>query len=400
MFISFFYHLREAGLPVSLQEWLALTEALDRGLCAPSLLEFYHLCRSVLVKSEGDYDKFDMAFAAYFDGIGTSGEIPEEVWGWLNGKGKTKEELRDRMDPMNTADYDLEKLRDMLKERLEEQKSRHAGGSYWIGTGGTSVLGHSGYADVGVRVGGESRYKNALQVARQRDYRDFREDNIIDPRQFQLAFRRLRQFSTRIEGPKTELDIDATVRKTCDAGGNLRLVFDHPRKNTIKLLLLFDAGGSMLSYSRLCSALFQAVDKSNHFKDLKVYYFHNCVYEHLYKTPRCRRGDWVDTDWVLKNYGSEYRVVFVGDASMSDDELLRKGGCCLVGLYNEIPGIQWLHRIRDRYSHQIWLNPIEDTLWDFVFGSHSIKLVRQVFPMYELSVKGLETGIRKLLVSR
>ena len=168
----------------------------------------------------------------------------------------------------------------------------------------------------------------------------------------------------------------------------------------MKLLLLFDSDGSMLRYSRLCSALFQAVNKSNHFSDLKVYYFHNCIYEHLYKEPNCRRGEWVDTEWVLSNLGSEYRVIFVGDGAMAPPELFRKGGNCIIGLYNDIPGIDWLKRIKDRYPHHIWLNPIPQRSWHDIFGHHTVETLEEMFPMYELSLDGIEKGIKKLLVNR
>jgi uncharacterized protein with von Willebrand factor type A (vWA) domain len=399
MFIDFFHLLREYRLKVSMKEWLDLMAALDKGLCGPSLLGFYHLSRTVLVKSEADYDKFDLAFATYFKDVKTATDIPKEVWEWLSGKGKTKDELFDKIDP-DAPLYGLNELQDMLAKRLEEQHSRHSGGNYWIGTEGTSPLGHGGFAKQGIRVGGESAYRSALQVAEQRSYRDFRQDNILDTRQFQLAFRRLRQHSSLIEAPKTELDIGATIDATTDSGGILKLVFDKPRKNMIKLLLLFDSDGSMARYSRLCSALFQSVNKSNHFKDLKVYYFHNCIYEHLYTTPHCIRGEWIDTEWVLKNLGSEYRLIFVGDGAMAPSELLSPGGNCLIGLYNEIPGIEWLDRFKNKYPHHIWLNPIPEVVWDSIFGRYTLRMLKEMFPMYELSLEGLENGIKKLLVNR
>ncbi len=399
MFIDFFYLLRENRLKVSMKEWLDLMAALDKGLCGPSLLDFYHLSRTVLVKSEADYDKFDLAFAVYFKDVKTADDIPKEVWEWLSGKGKTKDELFDRIDP-DVPLYGLEKLQEMLAERLKEQHSRHSGGNYWIGTEGTSPLGHGGFSEQGIRVGGKSTYRSALQVAEQRSYRDFRQDNILDTRQFQLAFRRLRQHSSLIEAPKTELDIDSTIDATTDSGGILKLVYDKPRKNTIKLLLLFDSDGSMARYSSLCSTLFQSVNKSNHFKDLKVYYFHNCIYEHLYTAPRCMRGEWIDTEWVLKNLGSEYRLIFVGDGAMAPSELLSRGGNCLVGLYNEIPGIEWLDRFKNKYPHHIWLNPIPEVVWKSIFGRYTLGMLKDMFPMYELSLEGLESGIKRLLVNR
>lgn len=398
MFITFFYLLRARGLNVSLNEWLALYEALNKGLCSSSLLDFYHLCRSILVKSEADYDKFDMAFAEYFQGIESPEDLPEEFWDWLNHDVK----VRDVNDKNMLDDYllELEELQKRFKERMEEQKERHDGGNYWIGTGGTSTMGHSGYHERGIRVGGEGRHRNAVQVAGERNFKDFRQDNILDTRQFQMAFRKLRQFSSKIDGAKTELDVDGTIQETCDNAGRLKLVWDRPRKNTVKLLILFDSDGSMTPYSRLCSHLFQAVSNANHFKDLKVYYFHNCIYDHLYTTPQCRRGEWIDTEWVLSNLSSEYKVIFVGDGTMAPSELMSKGGNCYIGLYNEIPGIEWLKRFKKKYPKHIWLNPIREREWEYTYGTPTLLKIKDLFPMFELTIDGLEAAIKKLMVNK
>jgi uncharacterized protein with von Willebrand factor type A (vWA) domain len=396
MFLEFFYLLRAKGLQISLNEWLALVEALDKGLADSSLLGFYHLCRNVLIKSEVDYDKFDAVFAEYFRGIETPEDLPEEFWKWLNDNPRERD-IYDTPIP-DEAMLELEELLNRFKERMEEQKEKHDGGNYWIGTGGTSKMGYGGYNNQGIRTGGQGRHKSAVQVAGERNFKDFRQDNILDVRQFQMAFRKLRQYSARMEGAKTELDIEGTIDETCNNAGNLKLVFDKPRKNTIKLLLLFDSDGSMMPYSRLCSRLFQAVSKSSHFKDLKVYYFHNCIYEHLYTTPNCRRGEWINTEWVLSNLDSEYKVIFVGDGTMAPSELLRPGGNATIGLYNEEPGIEWLKKFKRRYKKQIWLNPIPQEDWDYVYGSYTIQQLKEVFSMFELTIDGLEAGIKKLLV--
>lgn len=396
MFLDFFYLLRARGLGVSLNEWLSLVEALDKGLAGASLTDFYHLCRSILIKSETEYDKFDQVFAEYFRGIQTPEDLPADFWEWLNNDVKVRD-INDKT-VLDQFVADLDELLRRFKERQEEQKERHDGGNYWIGTGGTSTMGHSGYNPAGIRVGSEGRHKTALQVAGERKFKDFRQDNILDIRQFQMAFRKLRQYSARMEGAKTELDIDGTIDETCNNAGKLKLVFDKPRKNTIKLLILFDSDGSMTPYSRLCNRLFQAVSKSSHFKDLKVYYFHNCIYDHLYTTPYCRRGEWVETSWVLNNLNSEYKVIFVGDGTMAPSELTHKGGNSVIGLYNEEPGIEWLQKFRKRYKRAIWLNPIQEADWDYVYGSISLNMIRKVFPMFELTLDGLEAGIKKLLV--
>lgn len=400
MFLSFFYHLRSHHLLISSVEWLDLLAALDKGLCRPSLVEFYYLCRAVLIKSEADYDRFDQAFSDYFKGVESKEEIPLEFFEWLEqGQNRSKEALYSLWD-QNRPTYDLEHLKELLAERLKEQKEKHEGGNYWIATGGSSHFGHGGYAEQGIRIGGESRYRSALQIAQQREFRDFRQDQIIDPRQFQVALRKLRQYSSGITVNPSLLDVEETIDATSDNGGFLKLVYERPRKNAIKLLLLFDSAGSMLLYSRLCSTLFHAVNTSNHFSDLKVYYFHNCIYEHLYTDPGCRRGSWVDTNWVFLNFGSEYRVVIVGDGTMAPSELFSPGGNCMIGLYNSIPGIEWLNSVKSHYAHHIWLNPIPKNRWNTIYGRETLNTLTELFPMYELSVEGLEAGIKKLLVNR
>lgn len=396
MFLEFFYLLRAKGLEVSINEWMALIEALDKGLCGSSLTGFYHLCRSVLVKSESDYDKFDAVFAEYFKNVQTPEDLPEEFWKWLS-ENQRERDINDKGDAEDIQ-RELDELLQMFYERIQEQKEKHDGGNYWIGTGGTSTMGHGGYNSQGIRVGGKGRHKSAVQVAGERNFRDFRQDNILDIRQFQMAFRKLRQYSSRVDGAKTELDIDQTIDKTCDNAGLLSLVYDKPRKNTVKLLLLIDSDGSMLPYSRLCNRLFQAVSKSSHFKDLKVYYFHNCIYDNLYNTPLCKRGDWIDTSWVLSNLDSEYKVIFVGDAAMAPSELYRKGGNSVIGLWNKELGIDWLKKFDRRYKNKIWLNPIKEVEWEWAYGAQTIQAVGEVFPMFELSLDGLEKGIKKLLV--
>lgn len=395
MFIKFFYLLRDKGLNISLDEWLCLIDALDKGLAMNSLVEFYYLCRNVLIKTEADYDKFDMAFAEYFEGVESVEDIPEELWQWLNTG-----ELERAMDDMPdwAKEHDFQELMEMFRERLAEQTEKHDGGNYWIGTGGTSPMGHGGYNPAGIRVGGYSRHKSAVKVAGERNFRDFRQDESLDTRQFQMAFRKLRQFSTRVDTAKTELDIDGTIDATCNNAGLLKLVYEKPRKNTVKLLLLIDSDGSMSAYSKLVNQLFQAVHQSTHLKDLKVYYFHNCVYDHLYTTPRCRWREWIDTEWVFHNLDSDYKVIFVGDAAMSPYELIAVGGNADWNSYNEEPGIVWLRKFTQKYKKCIWLNPIKEHWWERTYGRQTIKMVRDVFPMFELTLDGLDQGIQRLLV--
>lgn len=395
MFTDFFYLLRLHGMKVSFNEWMTLMEALEKGLHQSSLTGFYYLARAILVKTEADFDKFDGTFLEYFRDVEQK-EIPKELLDWLSKPKEQKEFSKEDVDAA-FGGMSPEDIRKMLEQRLKEQTERHDGGNHWVGTGGTSLFGNSGYNPNGFRVGGESTRRSALQVAAERNYRDFREDKALEMRQFQMAFRRLRQFSTKDTGPKDVLDLDATIRETCDNAGSLSLVFGRPRKNTVKLLMLFDSGGSMWPYSQLCTQLFQSAVKSNHFKDLKVWYFHNCFYDYLYNSPSCYTYDSVNTEWVLDNIKSDYKVIVVGDASMAPYELLSKGGCNDYYHYNETPGIDWIRRVNARYEKMIWLNPTSPEYWERGYGSETVKIVKNTIPMYHLSVSGLEAGLKYLI---
>lgn len=395
VFSGFFYFLRNAGLKVSLDEWMTLMEALDKGLAHSNLERFYYLSRSILIKSEADYDMYGKLFSAYFESAVTCGEIPEELWGFLSKPIEQMPYDKEEVDERTNLSY--EGLEELLERRLEEQKEAHNGGIRWIGTGGTSPLGNSGYALDGFRVGELPTRQSALQVIARQNYRDFREDETIDIRHFQTALRRLRQYSSRFGQTKDELDIDATVDKTCENAGMLRLVYDYPRKNTVKLLAMFDSGGSMEKYARLCSQLFQAVSRENHFKDLKIYYFHNCPYNKLYKTPQCSLAESVDTEWLLKNIDSDYKVLFVGDASMAAWELRYYSGNRRNRVSDGVSGVLWLNRLVNHYEQAVWLNPIPESQWQTSRGHVTIERIRSVVSMYPLSVEGLERGIRKLL---
>lgn len=398
MFTAFFYLLRSRGLDVSLNEWLTLTEALDKGLAGSSFTRFYYLSRSILVKSEVDFDKFDGAFLEYFKDIKTYEELPKELIEWLNNPKETPNNYDKAQDEKNLS-LSLQEIQKMLLERLQEQDSEHNGGNYWVGTGGMSVFGNNGNASNGIRVGGVSRRHSAMQVAGERQYRDFRDDKVLNLRQFQMAFRKLRQFSTRVDAPKTELDVDDTIDETCNNAGNLKVVYKRPRKNTVKVLLLMDSGGSMDYYSNMCSALFQAVAKSSHFKDLKVYYFHNCIYSKLYKDPYCMYGNWVDTEWVLNNISSEYKVIIVGDASMEPSELFGSS-YYNYGARNENTGISYLRRFKAKYKHLVWLNPIVEMGWRSGYWRETYDAIDREFDMYPLTVESLDRAIKKLMVAK
>ena len=398
MFSSFFYLLRKRGIAVSFNEWMTLMEALQKGLHHSSFTGFYYMCRAILVKSETDFDRFDGAFLEYFKDMEFTEELPKELLDWLeNPKDKPKDTF-DMDRAMQNQYLSSEEIQKMLLERLQEQKEEHNGGSYWVGTGGVSVFGNSGYSPKGIRVGGVSHYKTAFQVAGERNFRDFRNDNTLDTRQFQVAFRQLREFSSRIDAPKTEFDVDNTIKETCNNAGKLKVVYQKPRKNTVKVLLLMDSGGSIEYYSRLCSALFQSVSKSKHFKDLKVYYFHNSIYSKIYTEPSLRTKLAVDTNWILQNISSEYKVIIVGDAMMEPSELL-SGSYYSYGVRDSVPGIEWFQRFKQKYPHIIWLNPAKRPQWSG-YWSHTYDVLSDVFAMYPLSVEGLNEGLKKLLVSR
>jgi hypothetical protein len=402
MFGDFFFLLRAHGVPVTVTEWLALVRALALGLAPCSLTQFYHVARATLVKSEAWFDHFDQAFAAAFDGIETPDEIADEVWRWLaeglEAPGLTDDERRALAAALELEGVDLEELRRRFEERLAEQSEAHHGGSYWVGTGGTSAFGHSGVHPGGIRVGGESRGRTAVKVAAERRYRALRTDVRVEVRQFELALRRLRQLSSRHEGAADELDLEATVDETADHAGRLSLVWRRSRRNAVKVLLLMDVGGSMDPYVHLCSRLFSAVNNQTHFKDLRHYYFHNCVYDHVYTDPLMSETSAVPTPHLLQELNADYRLILVGDAAMAPSELMSRYGIIWWGHANQEPGIEWLWRLRRHFDHSVWLNTIPASQWDTAYGAMTIRRVGEVFPMFELTVDGLSAAVKKLMV--
>ena len=400
MFTEFFYTCKAKGLDISLSEWLTLMEALDKGMAGSSLTQFYYLARMILVKSETDCDKFDMAFEEHFKGIQSENEISKQMLRWLD-KPEVNEMLHEEetqwLNQVEEIKIDKDDVEQKFKERLKDQDSEHNGGSYWIGTMGKTSFGNTGGNIGGVRVGGSTGYQSAFAVIGARKYRDFRDDKVIENRQFQLAFRRLRQFSTKLDVPKTELDIDGTINKTCNNGGYLQIVMDKPRKNSVKLLLLLDSGGTMIPYSSLLNDLFQAVNKSNHFKDVKCYYFHNCIYSKLYKTPECENGEWIDTEWMFRNYDCDYKVIIVGDAAMAPEELYSETGNYR-GPNGGLSGEQWLKLVKRHYKKVVWLNPKMapgKAPW-----REAETVIKQMFPMRKLTVQGLNEAMTILMSTK
>ncbi len=395
VFTSFYYHLLAQGLAVSPEEWLTLLEALNQDLAKSSLLEFYYLARMTLVKRVSEYDRFDQAFLSYFQEFSCREGWPKELLSHLEER--MEQQPYDPLEVDGRPDLTPEEIEDRMRARLLEQEGIHNGGKHWIGTGGTALYGNGGYHKTGVRVGGSSGHQNAFRVAGERGYRDFREDAVLETRQFQTAFRRLRQMSSRQQG-ELELDVDQTVAKTCDRGGMLCIVSSPPRKNAIKLLLLFDSGGSMEPFALLCSRVFQAVHQANHFASLKTYFFHNCLYNRVYTTPECVFSQSMETNCLLQQLTPEYRVIFVGDASMPLWELRYYSGGRKGRPGDQIDGLTWLRKLIRVCRGAVWFNPIPERQWTTVKGAPSIRRLREEVPMFPLTVSGLQQGIDRLLL--
>lgn len=387
MFINLFYTLRTYGVPVSTRELLDLYALLETGIVFADREQFYELIRLCMVKDEKYFDKFDRAMADYFEGIDTLdidelmaklGDIPKE---WLELK----------LDPNNLTEAErrllkkygsLEALMKALEERLKEQKERHQGGNKWVGTGGSSPFGAYGDHPEGVRVGGESRKRSAVKVWEQRKYRDLDTDNQLETRSMQMALRKLRKFAR--DGAADELDIGSTIKKTAQKG-MLDVQLRPERRNRVKVLMLFDIGGSMDSYIEACERLFAAA--KNEFKTLEFFYFHNCVYEYVWTENARRNASAVPTLDLLHKYGSDYRVIFVGDAAMSPYELLSVGGS--VEYMSQDTGQAWLKRITNHFDKVAWLNPETPSYWQY---TQTIGLIKDIMQghMYPMTLHGIE----------
>jgi len=400
MFIDFFYILKNKGINVTLSEWLTLQEALDKGLCDSSLSKFYYVSRMILVKSETEYDKFDLAFEEYFKHITSDDIVTDRMLRWLDKPEMSdllQESEKQWLNKLEDLKIDKEDVEQKFKDRMKDQDSEHNGGSFWIGTMGKTSFGNTGGNIGGVRVGGKTGYQSAFSVLGERRYKDFRDDKVLDNRQFQIAFRRLRQFSAKLDVPESELDIDGTIDKTCNQGGMLHIVMKKPRKNSVKLLMLMDSGGTMIPYSSLMNDLFQAVSKSNHFKDVKTYYFHNCIYNKLYKSPECDNGDWIDTEWMFRNLNKDYKVIIVGDAAMAPEELYSRSGNYR-GQNGGYSGMEWLMFLKRHYRKVVWLNPKMapgNAPW-----REAETAIKEIFPMYKLTVDGLNRSMLELMRSK
>lgn len=389
MLIDFFNTLRRAQIPVSLNELLVLLEALKQRVAFCSINDFYLLARVCLIKDEKHFDRFDRAFGHYFKGVEALNLFPDNVIpeDWLAAE--FLKHLSDEEKAKIEALGGLDKLLETLKERLEEQEKRHAGGNKWIGTGGTSPFGHSGYNPEGVRIGGQSRHKRAVKVWEKREFKNLDDSVELGTRNIKVALRKLRKFART--GSANELDLPDTIKSTADNAGLLDIKMVPERHNAAKVLLFLDIGGSMDPYIHLCEQLFSAA--RSEFKHLEYFYFHNMVYEKLWRDNSRRFDDTVSTLDVLHTYGKDYRVIFVGDAAMSPYELFHRYGS--VEHMNEEAGQVWMQRILEVWERAIWLNPTQERYWQYTHTTGAIQEMMEGH-MYPLTLAGLEAGIRHL----
>jgi uncharacterized protein with von Willebrand factor type A (vWA) domain len=389
MFLSFFHELRRAGIPVSLKEHLGLMEAMAADLAGRRVEDFYYLARTVLVKDERHLDRFDQVFGHVFKGLDyvnelLAAEIPEDWLRALSEKFLTEEE-KQQIEALGG----WEKLMETLRERLEEQKERHEGGNKWIGTAGTSPFGAYGYNPEGVRIGQkEGRHGRAVKVWDKREYKNLDDDVELGTRNIKIALRRLRKFAR--EGAAELLDLDDTIRSTAHKG-YLDIKMVPERHNAVKVLLFFDVGGSMDPHIKVCEELFSAARAE--FKHMEYFYFHNCLYEGVWKDNRRRHSEVLPTWEVLHTYPSDYKVIFVGDATMSPYEITYPGGS--VEHWNEEAGAVWLDRVCRTWEHVVWLNPVAERHWDY---TPSTELIRQIISdrMFPLTLGGIDKAMREL----
>jgi uncharacterized protein with von Willebrand factor type A (vWA) domain len=390
MLVDLFHKLRSAGVPASLTEYLMLMEAMQARVASVNIDDFYHLARVALVKDERHYDRFDRVFGAHFQGVEAVfqevvGEIPAD---WLRSQAElqlSEEEMR-QIEALGGWDQ----LMKTLAQRLQEQDGRHEGGSKWIGTAGRSPFGANGYNPEGVRIGQEtSRHRRAVKVWDQRAFRNLDDTVELGTRNIKVALRRLRAFAR--SGAAEELDLDDTIRSTARNAGYLELKMVPERHNAVKVLLFLDVGGSMDDHVRVCTELFSA--SRSEFKNLEYYYFHNFLYESVWKDNRRRLAERIPLPEVMNTYGPDYKLIFVGDATMSPYEISQAGGS--VEHYNEIPGAAWFRSLLERYPGAIWLNPELETRWPY---SPSVGMVRELIGerMFPLTIEGLERGIKAL----
>ena len=390
MFVQFFYDLREARIPVTIREYLTFLEALDKGVAQANIDEFYYLSRASLVKDERFFDTFDLVFENFFKGAmhKTAGLLDEYIpEDWLQGL------AREMFSDEEIEAMSFEELMDELAKRLQEQDGAHHGGSRWIGTGGTSPFGNSGQNPAGVRIGGDGGGKSATKMWQKRDFRSLRGETEIGTRNMKMALRRLRRFVR--EGAEDEFELDETIKSTADRGGMLDIKMRAERKNKVKVLTMFDIGGSMDSFIRISEELFSAV--RTEFKHLEYYYFHNFLYERVWRQNRRGYNEWTPTWEVMNTYGPDWKAIFVGDATMSPFEITEVGGS--IEHWNEEPGELWLRRFLATYPDAVWLNPVPPERW---MSTPSIRMTYQILEgrMFPLTVDGLDAAMKLLRQGR
>lgn len=389
MLVNFFFCLKEFGVPVTTREHLDLLAALSEGFAFADQEAFYHLSRTILVKDEKHYDKFDRGFSAFVSGLDSldgliEALIPDE---WLRSEfiKQLSDEERAKIESLGGLDELIEKF----KQRLEEQEKRHAGGNKWIGTGGTSPFGHGGYHPSGMRIGGGGQHNRAVKVWEKRQFKNLDDDTELGRRNVKIALRRLRKFAR--EGAADQLDLDDTISSTAKNAGLLDIKLVPEKRNAVKVLLFFDVGGSMNPHVTVCEQLFSAA--RSEFKHLEYFYFHNCLYESVWKDNRRRHDERFSTVDIFNKYGRDYKVIIVGDASMSPWEIVYPGGS--VEHNNPESGEVWIHRLQERYERVAWLNPVEQSVWDY---TQSIGILRSLVDdkMFPLTLTGLDNAMKWL----
>ena len=386
MFVEFLYELRRRKVPVGTTESVALARALAAGLHESSLDGFYHVARALLVHSEAHLDDFDVVFASHFRGVAADAKaIADELLEWLKNPIKMRELSQEERDAIE--ELDLEEVLRRFEERLKEQKERHDGGSHWIGTGGTSPFGRGGENPSGIQVGpGGGGKGGAMKTADARKYKPYRNDVVLDIRQIEIALRKLRAFAR--EGATRELDIDGTIDATAKNAGELEIITRPPRRPNTRVILMMDVGGSMDPYAQLMSQLFSAAKRATHWRELRTYYFHNCVYGRVYRTEGFQ--DAVKIPELLAECGKHYKLVFVGDAAMAPYELVGSPGW---GEEGKIPGLGWLMAMREHFARSVWLNP--DGVG--VYPHATVDAIAKVFPMFPLTLEGLGQAVGELV---
>ena len=393
MFLDFFYEMREEGIPVAMQEWQMFMTVLERGLHDSSLMSFYNLAKSTLVKSETYFDAFDRVFAKVFQGVEGQLAVSDELEEWL----KNPENFKDLTDEQRAMleELDANELMRKFLETLAEQDERHDGGGRWVGTGGHSPFGHGGEHPTGIRVGGESQNRSAMKVAEDRRFQDYRTDVTLDVRNVKVALKRLRHLTR--EGTDDELDLDETVDETCRNAGEIELIYRAERRNNVRLLLLMDVGGTMDPYYEPVSRLLTALHEERGLRDFRPYYFHNCIYERVGTTSDLYMKDAVPTGDLLRRYDERWKVLIVGDAAMHPAELMNPRGNINPRHESETRGIDWLMKFREHFERVVWMNPDPQSDWEY---TRTTQVIQSVFPMLPLSLDGIQDAVTLLVGAR